>query len=42
VNGTPSLFINGERFDEPVEEPLLLRAIDAARGHGHQGPVRTH
>jgi protein-disulfide isomerase len=42
VNGTPSLFINGERFDEPAEEPLLLRAIEAARGAGHHGPMRSH
>jgi len=31
VNGTPCLFINGERFNGPVEEQLLARAIDAAR-----------
>jgi protein-disulfide isomerase len=31
VNGTPCLFINGERFNGPVEESLLGRAIDAAR-----------
>jgi protein-disulfide isomerase len=31
VNGTPCLFINGERFNGPVEGPLLARAIDAAR-----------
>jgi protein-disulfide isomerase len=33
VNGTPTLFINGERFDRPAEEALLTRAIDAARRH---------
>ena len=33
VNGTPTLFINGERFDNPVDEALLTRAIDAARRH---------
>ena len=33
VNGTPTLFINGERFDNPADEALLTRAIDAARRH---------
>ena|ERR1700704_3096449 len=33
VNGTPTLFINGERFDGPADEALLTRAIDAARRH---------
>ncbi|HEX8112757.1 MAG TPA: DsbA family protein [Kofleriaceae bacterium] len=36
VNGTPSLFINGELFDAPAEERLLARAIEAAR-RGWQG-----
>ncbi len=36
VNGTPSLFINGELFNAPAEERLLTRAIDAAR-RGRQG-----
>ena len=31
VNGTPCLFINGERFNGPADEALLTRAIDAAR-----------
>jgi protein-disulfide isomerase len=31
VNGTPCLFINGERFDGPADEARLARAIDAAR-----------
>ncbi len=31
VNGTPCLFINGERFNGPAEESLLARAIEAAR-----------
>jgi protein-disulfide isomerase len=35
VNGTPTLFINGERFDSPADEALLARAIDAARRHRH-------
>jgi hypothetical protein len=35
VNGTPTLFINGERFDNPADEALLTRAIDAARRHRH-------
>jgi protein-disulfide isomerase len=32
VNGTPSIFINGELFNAPAEERLLARAIEAARG----------
>lgn len=32
VNGTPSLFINGELFHGPVDEVPLARAIEAARG----------
>jgi protein-disulfide isomerase len=35
VNGTPTLFINGERFDSPADEALLAGAIDAARRHRH-------
>jgi protein-disulfide isomerase len=31
VNGTPCLFINGERFNGPADEALLARAIDEAR-----------
>jgi protein-disulfide isomerase len=30
VNGTPTFFINGARFDKPYELDLLLEAIDAA------------
>jgi protein-disulfide isomerase len=33
VNGTPCLFINGERFNGPADEALLARAIDEARRH---------
>jgi protein-disulfide isomerase len=35
VNGTPCLFINGERFNGPAEETRLARAIDAARTQLH-------
>ena len=28
VNGTPTFFINGERYDEPCELDLLLKALD--------------
>jgi protein-disulfide isomerase len=35
VNGTPCLFINGERFNGPAEESLLSRAIDDARRYRH-------
>lgn len=31
VNGTPCLFINGERFDGPADEALLAKTIEAAR-----------
>jgi len=31
VNGTPCLFINGERFNGPADETLLARAIEDAR-----------
>lgn len=31
VNGTPTFFINGKRFDEPCEVNLLVKAIDEAR-----------
>jgi protein-disulfide isomerase len=31
VNGTPSLFINGLRFDEPARADTLLRAFAPAR-----------
>jgi protein-disulfide isomerase len=31
VNGTPTLFINGYRFDGPVDFTLLSRAIEEAR-----------
>jgi protein-disulfide isomerase len=32
VNGTPSVFINGELFNGPIDEIPLSRAIEAARG----------
>jgi len=35
VNGTPCLFINGERFNGPADEALLARAINAARTSQH-------
>ena len=31
VNGTPTFFINGIRFDEPCEKDLLLKAINLAK-----------
>lgn len=37
VNGTPSLFINGELFDGPAEVIPLARAIEAARGQWQAG-----
>lgn len=30
VNGTPTFFINGVRYDEPWDEPTLLEALQAA------------
>lgn len=30
VNGTPTFFINGIRYDEPWDEPTLLEALQAA------------
>jgi protein-disulfide isomerase len=30
VNGTPSLFINGERFDQNIDGQLLLDALSSA------------
>jgi len=30
VNGTPSLFVNGQRFDEAVELESLIAAVEAA------------
>jgi protein-disulfide isomerase len=34
VNGTPTFFINGERYDGPFEAPKLLRALhQAATAH---------
>ena len=30
VNGTPTFFINGIRFDEPCERDLLIEAIESA------------
>jgi protein-disulfide isomerase len=38
VNGTPSLFINGELFNAPAELRPLARAIEAAR-RGRQAAV---
>jgi protein-disulfide isomerase len=35
VNGTPCLFINGERFEGPAEKVPLAMAIDAARRQSH-------
>jgi protein-disulfide isomerase len=35
VNGTPCLFINGERFDGPAETIQLARAIEDARRQSH-------
>jgi protein-disulfide isomerase len=37
VNGTPCLFINGERYDAPVEVPVLAAAIESARRHQQVG-----
>lgn len=37
VNGTPSLFINGELFDGPAEMIPLARAIETARGRWQAG-----
>lgn len=34
VNGTPTFFINGVRFDKPCELNLLLRGIDQAKKGG--------
>lgn len=39
VNGTPCLFINGERFNGPAEEARLARAVDAARRHQYAAPT---
>ena len=39
VNGTPCLFINGERFNGPADEALLARATDEARRHHHVAPA---
>jgi protein-disulfide isomerase len=35
VNGTPTFFINGVRYDGSWEEPLLLRALQRAMGARH-------
>jgi protein-disulfide isomerase len=37
VNGTPTFFINGGRFDGSWEEPSLLRALEAALGAAVEG-----
>lgn len=39
VNGTPCLFINGERFNGPANEALLARALAAARMHQYAAPA---
>ena len=39
VNGTPCLFINGQRFNGPADEALLARAIDEARRHDYAAPA---
>jgi len=36
VNGTPTFFINGERYDGSWEEPLLLLALQRAAGAAHR------
>jgi protein-disulfide isomerase len=38
VNGTPSLFINGELFNAPIDERLVARAIEAVRRGGGPEP----
>jgi protein-disulfide isomerase len=40
VNGTPCLFIGGQRYDGPVEETDLLRAIEMARSGGTFAELR--
>jgi protein-disulfide isomerase len=30
VNGTPTFFIDGERYDDSFDYPTLIAAIDAA------------
>ena len=32
VNGTPTLFINGVRYDGPVDDEMLLAELEAAAG----------
>lgn len=32
VNGTPSLFVNGKKVDNPIDYPTIKAAIDAALG----------
>jgi protein-disulfide isomerase len=36
VNGTPTFFINGERYDEPWDDVAAFEAVlrEAARGVG--------
>ena len=33
VNGTPTLFVNGQRYDGPVDEATLAKALEAVRHH---------
>lgn len=35
VNGTPTFFINGKRFDGDWDEPYLLAALKEALAEGH-------
>lgn len=37
VNGTPTFFINGQRFDGPCEADLLVRAIERAAKNNKEG-----
>lgn len=34
IIGTPTLFINGTRYENRIEEPLLTAAVEHALGHG--------
>jgi protein-disulfide isomerase len=40
VNGTPTFFINGERFDGSWDEETLIPALDLAAARGHD-PMRA-
>lgn len=39
VNGTPTFFINGIRFDKPCEVDLLQKAVELASEHKGKGGV---